>query len=61
MKKSQTLKAMFEIETVFKFQPDPKALHLTETTTTVVTTSSTATITSFQSLGFRRLLNSLRI
>ncbi|SDP98288.1 hypothetical protein SAMN05428975_4693 [Mucilaginibacter sp. OK268] len=60
MKKSQTLKAIFEIATVFKFQPDSKALHLTETTT-VVTTSSTATITSVQSLGFQRLPNSVRI
>jgi len=59
MKKSQTLKAMFEIETVFKFQADPRALRLLPTDTT--TTSSTATITSFQTISLRGGVNSLRM
>lgn len=59
MKKSQTLKAMFEIETVFKFQPDHRALHLFPTDTT--TTSSTSLVTSFQTIGLKKLPNDLRM
>jgi len=61
MKKSHTLKAIFEIETVFKFQSDSKALHLNVTQTETTTTSSTATITSFQTIGFHKVPNGLRI
>ena len=63
MKKFQTLKALFEIETVFKFQSDSSALHLfptqfpTQTTseTGQTDTSTTSVITSFQIKGFNDL------
>jgi hypothetical protein len=61
MKKSQTLKAMFEIETVFKLQSDSRALHFTLPQTETTTTSSTATVTSFQTIGFNKLPNDLRM
>jgi hypothetical protein len=61
MKKSQTLKAMFEIETVFKFQSDSRALHLTLPQTETTTTSSTSLVTSFQTIGFNKLSNDLRM
>ncbi|NOW98482.1 hypothetical protein [Mucilaginibacter sp. SG564] len=60
MKKSHSLKTLIEIETVFKFQSDPKALHLFPTQT-YTDTSSTATITSFQTTGFKKFPADLRM
>lgn len=59
MKKSRSLKTLIEIETVFKFQSDPNALHLFPTTLT--DTSSTVSVTSFQTLGLKKLPNDLRM
>jgi hypothetical protein len=58
MKKSHSLKTLIEIETVFKFQSDPNALHLFPTQT-LTDTSSTVSVTSFQTLGLKRLPNDL--
>jgi len=62
MKKYQTLKAMFEIETVFKFQSDSRALHLFPTQTQTLTdTTTTVSVTSFQTLGLKKPANGIRM